>query len=405
MSTEDAAKAAGPAQAAGPGRPGAEVFDWVDAARRERERAGLVRELRPRRPDAETLDLAGNDYLGLCRHPEVKAAAADAALRWGAGSTGSRLVTGTTALHARLEAELAAFCGFEAGLVFASGYAANLAAVAALGGPGGLIVSDAANHASLIDGCRLARSEVVVAPHADPAAFAKALDGHRGRALVVTDGVFSVAGARAPLPELAAVCRAAGAGLLVDDAHGLGVLGEGGRGSLAAARLAGAPDVVATVTLSKALGSQGGAVLGPARVIRHLVSAARTFMFDTGLAPASAGGALAALRLLRREPARPARVLAVARELYRRLADRGLPAIAPETAVVAVAAPSAEAAVTWAAGCRAAGVEVGCFRPPSVPRGVFRLRLTARADLTEDQLARAVEAVAETAPAGARRGG
>ncbi|MBB0233027.1 aminotransferase class I/II-fold pyridoxal phosphate-dependent enzyme, partial [Streptomyces calidiresistens] len=226
----------------------------MEEARAGRERAGLTRSLRPRGEGDRLLDLAGNDYLGLARHPRVVSAAADAAHRWGAGATGSRLVTGTTALHAELEAELAEFCGFEAALVFSSGYAANLAALTALAGPPGrrggegVIVSDAANHASLIDGCRLARAVTVVAPHADPAAVDKLLGDRRrgvadssrlpsgggretseepvpgGPALVVTDSVFSVDGDAAPLTGLAAVCREHGAALVVDDAHGLGVV-------------------------------------------------------------------------------------------------------------------------------------------------------------------------------------
>ncbi|MDT0317487.1 8-amino-7-oxononanoate synthase [Streptomyces millisiae] len=375
------------------------VFDWLDAVAEQRRCAGLTRRLRPRSAHSTVLDLAGNDYLGLARHPEVVEAAAAAARRWGAGATGSRLVTGTTELHARLEAELAEFCGFEAALVFSSGYAANLAALAALAGRDTLVVSDAGNHASLIDGCRLSRAEVAVVPHADPAAFRKALD-ERGprRAVAVSDAVFSVDGDLAPLGGLAEACRAAGAALVVDDAHGLGVLGDGGRGAVAAAGLAGAPDVVATVTLSKALGSQGGAVLGPERVIAHLVNAARTFVFDTGLAPAAAGAALAALRLLRREPVLATQARAAARRLYQGLAAAGLPVSPPDAAVVAVRAASPQAAVRWAAECRTAGLAVGCFRPPSVPDGVSRLRLTARADLTDTDLARALSVVTGTAP-------
>ncbi|MGW1232697.1 8-amino-7-oxononanoate synthase [Streptomyces californicus] len=373
-------------------------FDWIDAEARGRAAAGLVRTLRPRGAEPEPLDLASNDYLGLTRHPEVTAAAAGAARRWGAGATGSRLVTGTTALHAELERELAAFCGFEAALVLSSGYAANLAALTALSGRGSLIVSDAGNHASIVDGCRLSRAETAVVSHADAEAVAKALGAHEGRALAVTDSVFSVDGDAAPLPALAEVCRAANAALLVDDAHGLGVLGDGGRGALAAAGLAGNDGVVATLTLSKSLGSQGGAVLGPARVIDHLVNTARTFIFDTGLAPASAGGALGALGVLRREPERAARAREVAAALYTRLTAAGLTAVRPDAAVVSVRAPSADAAVNWAADCRAAGMAVGCFRPPSVPDGVSRLRLTARADLTEEQITAAVDTIVATAP-------
>ncbi|MGI3224366.1 8-amino-7-oxononanoate synthase [Streptomyces sp. GTA36] len=370
-------------------------FEWIDEQARARHRAGLVRTLRPRPADSPLLDLAGNDYLGLARHPEVTEAAASAARTWGAGATGSRLVSGSTELHAELERELAEFCGFESALVFSSGYAANLAAVTALAPHGSLVVSDAGNHASLIDGCRLARGTTQVVAHADPDAVRKALGTHAGVAVVVSDTVFSVDGDAAPLTGLAAACREYGAALLVDDAHGLGVLGDGGRGAPHTVGLAGAPDVVTTVTLSKSLGSQGGAVLGPAHVIDHLVNAARTFIFDTGLAPAAAGAALAALRLLRREPERATRARAVATTLHERLTAEGLEAVRPDAAVVSVRAPSPERAVRWAADCREAGLAVGCFRPPSVPDGISRLRLTARADLTDGQLDRAVRLIIE----------
>jgi 8-amino-7-oxononanoate synthase len=368
-------------------------FAWIDEQAYQRGQAGLVRTLRPRAADSPLVDLAGNDYLGLARHPEITEAAAAAARRWGAGATGSRLVSGTTELHGELERELADFCGFESALVFSSGYAANLAAVTTLAPHGSLVVSDAGNHASLIDGCRLARGATQVVAHADPDAVRKALGTHEGPAVAVSDTVFSVDGDAAPLAELATACREHGAALLVDDAHGLGVLGTGGRGAPQAAGLAGAPDVVATATLSKSLGSQGGAVLGPAPVIDHLVNAARTFIFDTGLAPAAAGGALAALRLLRREPERAARAREVATALHTRLTAAGLEAVRPDAAVVSVRAPSPERAVQWAADCREAGLAVGCFRPPSVPDGISRLRLTARADLTDAQIEHAVDVI------------
>ncbi|WP_093765138.1 8-amino-7-oxononanoate synthase [Streptomyces sp. F-7] len=374
------------------------AFGWIDEQAELRRKAGLVRTLRPRPAATPLLDLASNDYLGLTRHPEVTEGAARAARTWGGGATGSRLVTGTTELHAELERELAEFCGFEAALVFSSGYAANLAAVTALAPHGALVVSDAGNHASLIDGCRLARGTTQVVAHRDPDAVRKALDGHEGPAVAVSDTVFSVDGDVAPLAALAEACREHGAGLVLDDAHGLGVLGDGGRGAPHAAGIAGADDVVVTVTLSKSLGSQGGAVLGPARVIGHLVNAARTFIFDTGLAPAAAGAALAALRLLRREPGRAARAAEVARELHARLTAAGLEAVRPDAAVVSVRAPSPEQAVRWAADCRTAGLSVGCFRPPSVPDGISRLRLTARADLSGAEIERAVRVIGETRP-------
>jgi 8-amino-7-oxononanoate synthase len=364
---------------------------WLDAHAATRRDAGLRRVLRPRAADEPLLDLAGNDYLGLSTDPRIVEGAVAATRAWGAGSTGSRLVTGTTALHGELEAELAAFVGAQAALVFSSGYLANLGVVTALSGPGALVVSDAANHASLVDACRLARARIAVTPRDDPAAVDALLAARtEERALVVTDSVNSVDGAFAPLGELHAVCRARGALLVVDEAHGLGVVGPGGRGLLAEHGLAGADDIVATVTLSKALGSQGGAVVGPAAVIAHLVDTARSFIFDTGLAPACVGAALAALRVLEAEPDRPASILRAAAALA---TAAGVPA--PPSAVVSVVLGEPDIAVAAAAACAERGVRVGCFRPPSVPKGTSRLRLTARATLTDAELARAGAVLAE----------
>jgi 8-amino-7-oxononanoate synthase len=379
--------------------PPSHPLAWLDAHAARRREAGLRRELRPRRAGEPLLDLAGNDYLGLSADPRVVQGGVEALRTWGAGSTGSRLVTGTTSLHAELEAELAAFCGAGSALVFSSGYAANLGVLTALSGPDALIVSDAANHASLVDACRLSRARVVVVPHDDVSAVEAALAARsETRALVVTDSVNSVDGGLAPLRALHTVCRARGALLVVDEAHGLGVCGPGGRGLLADVGLAGADDVVATVTLSKSLGSQGGAVLGPAAVTAHLVDTARSFIFDTGLAPASVGAALAALRVLREEPGRPARVLRAAAAL----ADAaGVPA--PPSAVVSVVLGEPGVAFAAAQRCAERGLRVGCFRPPSVPEGTSRLRLTARATLTDDDLALVRTVLAEVlAPAVAR---
>ena len=289
---------------------------WLGDVAADRRSAGLRRTLAPRPVHPDLLDLASNDYLGLARDPRVTEAAARAAQVWGAGSTGSRLVTGSTELHTELERALCELTGASAGLVFSSGYLANLGAVVALSGPGSLIVSDAHNHASLVDACRLSRAEVVVVPHVDPEAVRAALSARtQRRALVVTDSVFSVDGEPAPLAELADACRSYGAALVVDEAHAVGVVGDGGSGAAAAAGLAGAGDVVLTATLSKALGSQGGAVLGSQAVIDHLVDAARTFIFDTGLAPASAGAALESLTILAAEPELASRARAVTAQL------------------------------------------------------------------------------------------
>ena len=371
-------------------------LDRVRVALAAREAAGLRRTLRPRQPADDVLDLASNDYLGLSSDPRVTGAAEAAARRWGAGSTGSRLVTGTIALHSELEDELAAFMGAPSALVFSSGYLANLGVLTALGGPDVTIVSDAANHASIVDGCRLSRSPVVVVPHRDVDKVDGALSTvDTPHALVVTDGVFSVDGDLAPLRALHEVTARHGSLLVVDEAHALGVVGAGGVGAVAAAGLAGEADVVRTVTLSKSLGAQGGAVLAPAVVRDLLVNTARPFIFDTGLAPASTGAALAALRVLGAEPDLAAAVRANATTLAATLRSLDVETVRPDAAVVPGFLGDPRRAVEAAARCLDAGVRVGCFRPPSVPPGRSCLRLTARANLTAADLDRAGNVLAE----------
>lgn len=376
-------------------------LSWLHERAEQRELAGLRRRLRHRPAGEHVIDLASNDYLGLARDRRVVDGAVRAALEWGAGSTGSRLVTGSTELHAELENQLAEFCGAPAGLIFSSGYLANLGVVTALGGRDALVVSDRHSHASLIDACRLSRARVEVAPHNDPSAVEALLAARtEPRALVVTDSVYSGDGDLAALRQLHAVCRAQGAVLVADEAHGIGVRGPGGRGLVAEVGLAGEPDVVVTVTLSKALGAQGGAVLASQAVIDHLVDSARTFIFDTGLAPACAGAALAALRVLRAEPWLPAQVLKCAARLA---AAAGMPA--PPSAVVSVVLGEPGVAFEAAQECLRAGLRVGCFRPPSVPAGTSRLRLTARAGMRSADLSRAREVLATVlarVPKGAR---
>lgn len=364
---------------------------WLEAVEAQRREAGLRRSLRPRPPVSTELDLASNDYLGLSQHPDVIDGGVQALRVWGAGATGSRLVTGDTELHAQFETELADYVGAAAGLVFSSGYTANLGAVVSLSGPGSLLVSDAYSHASLVDACRLSRARVVVTPNRDVAAVDAVLASRaEERAVVVTDSVFSADGALAPLRELHEVCRRHRALLIVDEAHGLGVRG-GGRGLLHEVGLAGSSDVVVTTTLSKALGSQGGVVLGPAEVRAHLIDAARPFIFDTGLAPAAVGAALAALRVLKAESWRPSAVLGHAADLAR---ASGVAEV-PESAVVSVILGDPEVALAAATACLDAGVKVGCFRPPTVPTGTSRLRLTARASLSADELDLARRVLAE----------
>jgi 8-amino-7-oxononanoate synthase len=385
-------------------RPVADPLARLRVAAAARDAAGLRRTLRPRPAGGDgLLDLAGNDYLGLSRDARVLAGAVDAARRWGAGSTASRLVTGSTALHAELEAELAGFTGAGAALVFSSGYLANLGVIAALGGPDTLIVSDAGNHASIIDGCRLSRSRIAVVPHRDVAAAGTTLSTRdETHAVVVTDAVFSVGGDLAPLAALHRTARAYGALLVVDEAHALGVVGAGGQGAAHAAGLAGEPDLVRTVTLSKSLAAQGGAVLGDPDVVAHLVDTARAFIFDTGLAPAAAGAALAALRVLRAEPELAGRVRDNAGALAAAAARHGLGSAAPPragwpSAVVPVVLGEPGRAVRAAQLCARHGLRVGCFRPPSVQPGGSCLRLTARADLTAAELAQVDTAFAAVA--------
>lgn len=373
-------------------RAGLSPLAWLDDVERQRRAARLRRSLRARPPVGTELDLASNDYLGLSQHPAVIDGGVAALRTWGAGSTGSRLVTGNTELHEGFERVLADFVGAESALVFSSGYTANLGAVVALSGAGSLLISDALTHASLVDACRLSRARVVVTPHRDVAAVEVALAARdEERAVVLTDSVFSADGDLAPLRALHDVCRRHGALLIVDEAHGLGVRGAGGRGLLHEVGLAGAPDIVMTTTLSKALGSQGGIVLGPTAVRDHLIDAARPFIFDTGLAPAAVGAAWAALDILIAEPWRAQAVIdrAAALASICSVHER------PESAVVSVILGDPDVAFSAAVACLDRGVRVGCFRPPTVPAGTSRLRLTARASLTDDEMRSASDVLAD----------
>ena len=381
------------------------------AAAAAREAAGLGRALCPRPPGPDPLtDLASNDYLGLARHPRVVGGAAAAARQWGTGATGSRLVTGSTTLHTELEHALASFLGAEAALVFSSGYLANLAAVTALATalaqtlparplpagpvpapgqprqaapPRTLVVSDEHNHASLVDACRLARARVEITGHQDTAAVERALVRRREpAALVVTESAFSAGGRLTPLPELHRLSRAHGAMLVIDEAHALGVVGDGGRGAAAQAGIAAESGVVRTVSLSKALGAQGGAVLGASEVIATLVNTGRGFIFDTALAPPAAGAALAALQLLAADPDMATGATDNARRLAAVAEELGFEVEPAGAAVVRVVLGDPTVAVAAQRICASHGVRVGCFRPPSVPPGQSCLRLTARAGLT-----------------------
>jgi 8-amino-7-oxononanoate synthase len=369
------------------------LHDWLTGQAAQRKAAGLTRHLVPRQPGTDLLDLAGNDYLGLMCDPRVTAAAAEAALAWGAGAGASRLVTGTIALHHELETALATFTGQPDALVFSTGYHANLGAVTALTDSDTLIISDAHIHASLVDACRLSRAQVVVTPHGDVSAVEQALATRiQPRAMVLAESIYSVLGDASPLLHLADVCQRHDATLLVDEAHGIGVAGHG-RGLVHGLGLAGRPDVIVTMTLSKALGSQGGAVLGSTEVVAHLVNRARPFIFDTGLAPASTAAALEAVRIVAAEPNRVERVNRVAAVLAETIGIS-----TPAGAVMSAPMPGPRETLAAQASCLRAGIRVGAFRPPSVPDGISRLRLTASASIGAPALAHAAHVLASVAP-------
>ncbi|MFC9335473.1 8-amino-7-oxononanoate synthase [Arthrobacter sp. NPDC057009] len=370
------------------------MTQWLERQAAVRERRGQVRRPLARAAHEQFIDLASNDYLGLATDPRVAGAAAEAASQWGAGATSSRLVAGTTQLHLDLEQELAALAGMETALVFSSGYLANIGVITALGGPGTLIVADEHCHASMIDGFRLSRSRTESFTHNSVEEAGRLLAGRsEPRALIAVESVYSVLGDEAPLAGLLALAGQHDAMLLIDEAHSLGVTGSGvfqGRGSVAGTALAGHPNVIVTATLSKALGSQGGAVLGSPLLREHLLNRARSFIFDTGLAPAAGAAALAAVRIIRDEPWRAGSVrgnaAALAAGLAPALARLGATPDRTAGAVQSLPMPSAEAALAAAESARRQGVRVGCFRPPSVPDGIPRLRLTARATLTSEEI-------------------
>ena len=367
---------------------------WLAAQAADRARRGLTRQL-THADDEDLLDFAGNDYLGLARDPRVIAGAVTAAQSYGAGAGASRLVSGTLSLHTGLEQAMAAFTGFPAALALSTGYHANLAVVQALADADTLIVSDAHIHASMIDACRLSRVPVTVTAHNDVDAVARALAGRgQRRALVLAETIYSVLGDAAPVAELARLVAEHDAVLIADEAHALGVAGPGGRGLLAAHGLAGRRDVVATATLSKSFGSQGGLVLGLPAVRDHLVNQARPFIFDTGLAPAAAGAALAALQVLKTTPELADRVRGNAAVLAGAV---GL--AAPAGAVLSVPMPGPREALAGVAAAAEHGLRIGCFRPPSTPDGVSRLRLTAHAHHTDENLALAAKILRLVVPA------
>jgi 8-amino-7-oxononanoate synthase len=339
--------------------------------------------------------LCSNNYLGLAGHPRVREAAAEAALRWGAGAGASRLVSGNMEPHRLLEERLAAFKGCESALLFGSGYLANIGAISALAGRGEVVFSDELNHASIVDGCRLARAETFVYRHADAEHLAWGLREAEGRgSLIVSDGVFSMDGDVAPLGQLLSLARRYECRLMVDEAHATGALGPGGRGSVAAAGLSGEVDLVVG-TLGKALGSYGAYVCASAELSEYLLNTARSFIFSTAPPPPALAAALAALELLEAEPRRVERLRRNAAALREALAAEGLAAGGAETQVVPLEVGEAAPTMALCERLLERGVFAQGIRPPTVPPGTSRLRFSVMATHEEAELREAARLAGE----------
>jgi glycine C-acetyltransferase/8-amino-7-oxononanoate synthase len=342
--------------------------------------------------------LCSNNYLGLADHPHVRAAAAEATARWGVGAGASRLVSGTMTVHRRLEERLAAFKGTETALLFGSGYLANLGVVSALASePDGIVLSDELNHASIVDGCRLARAETAVYRHCDVEHLESLLRGAAGRpAVIVTDSVFSMDGDVAPLVDLVDVARAYGALLVVDEAHGSGCCGPGGRGAVADAGLEGEVDVVVG-TLGKALGSYGAYAACSQPIARWLVNRARSLIFSTAPPPPAVAAALAALDVIESEPERRRRLHENADILRAELSREGFDTTGSATQIIPLVVGAPETAMAMCEAALARGVFAQAIRPPTVPAGTSRLRLAVMATHSREELRSAARVLGQAA--------
>ena len=341
--------------------------------------------------------LCSNNYLGLADHQAVREAAADAAMRWGVGAGASRLISGTMKPHRRLEEHLAAFKGHETALLFGSGYLANSGTIAALARNGEVVFSDQLNHASIIDGCRLARAETFAYRHCDLEHLEWGLRKAAGRgSLIVTDGVFSMDGDIAPIAGLVELARRYDCRLMVDEAHATGAIGPGGRGSVAAAGLSSEVDVVVG-TLGKALGSYGAYVCGSRVLIDYLINVARPFIFSTAPAPPVVAAAAAALELLEENPRRVERLQSNARAMREAMLAEGLEVGESETQILPVVVGDPELTVRLCEMALERGIFAQGIRPPTVPEGTSRLRLTTMATHRPAELLRAAKVIGNAA--------
>lgn len=340
------------------------------------------------------LMLASNNYLGLTHDPAVQQAAIEAIRLYGTGAGGARLTTGTYLLVDQLEQELARFKEAEAALVFNTGYMANLGVLSSLAETKDVIFSDELNHASIIDGCRLSRAQVAVYRHADVEHLHKLLKNTvcQGKRLIVTDGVFSMDGDLAPLGEITRLGEIYDAIIVVDDAHSTGVIGPGGKGT--AAHFGVSDKVQVQIgTLSKALGAEGGFVAGSKELIDYIKNKARSFIFSTALAPATIAAALAALRQLVTRPEMVTRLTDNTQYVRRLLQAAKLPVVDGVTPIIPIIAGAEEDAVRLASELKQQGIIITAIRPPTVPAGTSRLRLTVSAAHEQDELAWAVDII------------
>jgi len=324
--------------------------------------------------------LCSNDYLGLARHPALEQAACSAMKQYGFGSGASRLVSGSSFLHQELEERLALFKGTEAALLFNTGYAANTGIIPAVASTGDVVLSDSLNHASIIDGCRMSKAQVHVYRHRDMdhvedylknAAYAR-------RKLIVTDGVFSMDGDIAPLPELVRLAEQYGAMLMVDDAHATGVLGRGGKGTVEHFNLEGRVHIQMG-TLGKALGSFGAYVAGSRSLIDYLINSARSFIFSTALPPALCAASIAALDIVEQEPELRNRLWKVRARLAEGLTSIGIDTKGSETPIIPIMTGDARGAMSVSSLLLEAGIFAPAIRPPTVPEGTSRIRTTVTA--------------------------
>lgn len=346
--------------------------------------------------DREFLNLSANDYLGLAGDSRLIKASQEAAAQWGAGSTASRLIVGTLALHQQVEEEVAAFKGTPRAVLFNTGYMANVGVIAGLMGKGDVILSDKLNHASIIDGLRLSGAAFYRYPHRDVERLEALLKKHAGarRLLVVTDSVFSVDGDVAPLRELVVMKERYGAWLMIDEAHATGVWGQRGSGLAEALGLTGSIDIHMG-TFSKALGSFGAYVTGDAALIELLHNRARSFIYSTALPPPVLGAMQAALAIVRQEPARRAYLLAQAADFRAHLQGAGLDTLDSETQIIPVLVGDNAGTLEFASRLRQEGLMAVAIRPPTVPPGGARLRLSLSAAHDATDLKSAVEVIIE----------